>query len=175
MKILKYSLFALLLVAGSIACTPGNQKDAAKINAAEEELFAENDGFIDRTKAMEIVDLYEAYANNYPEDSMAVEYIFKGAEFCLNLGAGDRAIALYDRVIKDYPDFRKAPECLFLKGYVYENYLGDLENARVIYTEFIEKYPDNEFADDAEISIQNLGKTPEELIQQFEQSETLEQ
>ena len=54
---------------------------------------------------------------------------------------------------------------------VYENYLGDLDNAKMIYLEFLEKYPDNEFADDAEISIQNLGKSPEELIRQFEEQQ----
>jgi hypothetical protein len=33
---------------------------------------------------------------------------------------------------------------------------------------FIQTYPDNEFADDAAISIENMGKTPEELIREFE-------
>ncbi len=60
---------------------------------------------------------------------------------------------------------------MYLKAYVYENYLGDLEHAKMIYIEFLEKYPDNEFADDAEISIQNLGKSPEELIRQFEEQQ----
>lgn len=169
----KNSFLILALAAALASCGSSNEKDAAEIQTAEDTLFSTSEGFIDKAKALELVDLYVDYANSYPDDSMAVEYLFKGAEFCLNLGEGQRAITLYDRVIQEYPDFRKVPECLFLKGYVYENYLGDLDNAKAIYLEFIEKYPDNEFADDAEISIQNLGKSPEELIKQFEEQQAV--
>ncbi len=167
------SLLILALAVAFASCGSSNEKDAAEIKTAEDTLFSSSEGFIDKAKALELVDLYVDYANSYPDDSMAVEYLFKGAEFCLNLGEGQRAITLYDRVIQEYPDFRKVPECLFLKGYVYENYLGDLDNAKAIYLEFIEKYPDNEFADDAEISIQNLGKSPEALIRQFEEQQAV--
>ncbi len=63
---------------------------------------------------------------------------------------------------------------MFLKGYVYENDLRDLETAKKIYEEFLVKYPDDEFADDAEISIKNLGKSPEELIKEFEEQQQKE-
>jgi outer membrane protein assembly factor BamD (BamD/ComL family) len=165
---LRNSLLMLFMAAAIVSCGPSSEKDASSIKEKEDALFAENDGLVDKEKALELVDMYVNYTDSYPQDSMAVEYLFKGAEFCLNLGEGQRAISLYDRVINEYPDFRKVPECLFLKGYVYENYLGDLENARAIYLEFIETYPDNEFADDAQVSIQNLGKSPEELIKEFE-------
>ena len=173
MTVFRNSLLILALAAALASCGSSNEKDAAEIKTAEDTLFSSSEGFIDKAKALELVDLYVDYANSYPDDSMAVEYLFKSAEFCLNLGEGQRAITLYDRVIQEYPDFRKVPECLFLKGYVYENYLGDLDNAKAIYLEFIEKYPDNEFADDAEISIQNLGKSPEELIKQFEEQQAV--
>lgn len=167
----------LLLISGMIAvfaaCTPAIESDAAKITAAEDALFSEENKSVDRVKALELVQLYVAYADKYPEDSLASEYLFKGAEFYLTLGDGKRSIELYDRVMTEYPDFRKGPECLFLKGYVYENYLGDLEEARAIYMLFLQKYPDNEFADDAKISIENLGKSPEELIKQFEEKQQL--
>jgi outer membrane protein assembly factor BamD (BamD/ComL family) len=173
MKGIKNLLLMLMMVAAIAACAPAIENDKANIKTIEDELFSSDDGFVDKEKAFELVDLYVAFADNYPQDSLAAENLFKGAEFCLNLGEGQRSIDLYDRVMLEYPDFRKVPECMFLKGYVFENYLGDLEQARLIYTLFLQKYPDNEFADDAEISIQNLGKTPEELIKQFEeQAET---
>lgn len=168
-------MYLLALVIAFAACGPGAKQEAATIKEAEDALFASDEGFVDKAKAMELVDMYIVYADKYPDDTMAVEYLFKGAEFCLNLGEGERSVELYDRVIQEYPDFRKVPECLFLKAYVYENYMGDLENARAFYTEFLSKYPDNEFADDAQISIQNLGKSPEELIQQFEEQQSISQ
>ena len=168
MKILRNSLLMLFMLAAVISCGPTSEQDASKIKAAEDELFSAKEGFVDKEKALKLVDMYITYADTYPQDSMAVKYLFKAAEFCLNLAEGQRAIAYYNRVINEYPDFRKVPECLFLKGYVYENYLGDLDKAKATYLEFIERYPDNEFADDAQVSIQNLGKSPEELIKEFE-------
>jgi len=164
----------LMLVALIAACTPAIEKDAAAIKNAEDDLYSADSGPVDRNKVLTLVDQYVAFADNYPDDSMAVENLFKGAELCLTLGEGQRSIDLYDRVIVDYPDFKKVPESMFLKGYVYENYLGDLNTAKAIYTEFLETYPDNEFADDAEISIRNLGKSPEELIKEFEQASQAE-
>jgi tetratricopeptide (TPR) repeat protein len=173
MNMLRKSLLFVTLPLLMIACSPPAENDAAAIEKFEDELFSSEEGVIDKTRALELVDMYVDFADNYPEDSLAVEYLFKGAEFCLNLGEGERSIELYDRVIMEYPDFRKVPECYFLKAYVYENFLGDLENAKTLYLLFIEKYPDNEFADDAAISIQNLGKSPEELIKQFEEEQSL--
>ena len=60
---------------------------------------------------------------------------------------------------------------MFLQAFVYENHVGDLSNAREKYIEFIQKYPEKDFADDAEICLQNLGKTPEELIREFEEKQ----
>ena len=168
MNRIKNTIIVLAAAGLMAACSAGNERDASEIASAEDALFAEDKGITDKAKALELVDMYVAYADKYPEDSLASEYLFKGAEFCLSLGLGQRSIDLYDRVILEYPDFRKAPECLFLKGYVYENYLGNLEEAKMIYELFLQKYPENEFADDAKISIENLGKSPEELIKQFE-------
>jgi len=92
----------------------------------------------------------------------------------MNLKMPQKAIQVFDRVLKNYPDYEKAAQCLFLKGYVYENEIGDLNTAKAIYKDFIAKYPDDEFADDAAVSIQNLGKSPEELIKEFEEKSKAE-
>ena len=77
---------------------------------------------------------------------------------------------LYDEILDDYPDFEKAPTVLFLKAFVYDDQLQDYTNAKKYYELFLEKYPNNEFTDDAEISLKNLGKTPEELIEEFQKN-----
>lgn len=57
-------------------------------------------------------------------------------------------------------------------GFVYENDLNDLENAKQTYEAFLQKYPnDPDFADDAQMALKNLGKSPEELIKEFEQNQ----
>jgi hypothetical protein len=48
---------------------------------------------------------------------------------------------------------------------VYENSLQDYGKAKTVYTEFIRKYPESELVEDARISIRNLGKSPEEILE----------
>ena len=162
-------LIPIILIAILFAsCGPSKEQDKEKIDALESELFSQTSGMIDKQNANEVVDLYIDYATKYPEDSLSSEYLFKAADISMNMNLPTKAIDLYKKIRAEYPDFRKAPECLFLIGYIYENYLGKLDEAKAIYLEFIDKYPDNDFADDAQISINNLGKSPEELIKEFE-------
>ena len=163
-KLIPIILIALLFA----SCGPNKNQDKEKIDVLETELFSQTNGMINKEKALEVVDLYVAFADTYPEDSLSAEYLFKAADISMNMNLPTKAIDLYKRIRAKYPSFRKAPECLFLSGYIYENYLGKLEEAKAIYEEFIQKYPDNDFADDAQISINNLGKSPEELIKEFE-------
>lgn len=161
-------LMAILMV----SCQEAPQDPVLKIESLENELFSDDAVFNEegRKKAGELVDLYTAYAEQHPQDPATPEYLFKAADITMNLFDPSKAINLYNKIIYKYPDYQKAPECLFLVAYIYENYLQNYGKAEEVYRMFIEKYPDNEFADDAELSIKNMGKTPEELIREFEES-----
>lgn len=165
-KTIGYLLIATFLIS---ACTSPKADKLAEIKTMEDELFSDESKMVDRTRADELIGLYIAYADEFPKDTEAAEYLFKAGDMAMNLNMPRKAVKVFDRILNDYPDFEKLPQCLFLKGYVYENNLGDLQMAKKIYEEFLEKYPDDEFADDAEVSIKNLGKSPEELIKEFEE------
>jgi len=160
------TLFTVALFLAS--CSPSKEEKRSEISVQEENLYSD-EGLSSKEGARELIEMYISYAEEYPEDSNAVEYLFKAADIAMNIFDSQKAIYLYDKIYSDYPTFRKRPECLFLKGYVYENNLGQLDEAKAIYTEFLQKYPDNDFADDAEVSLNNLGKSPEELIKEFEE------
>ena len=81
---------------------------------------------------------------------------------------GAQAIQYFHRVNNDFVNYEKAPLSMFLEAFVYETQLFDTQKAGEIYKEFIVKYPKHELADDAQASINNLGKTPEELVKEFE-------
>lgn len=161
----------LILIAGWILSCSSPQTDRKeKIEALEEELFSDESKMLDKEKAKTLVLAYIAYADEFRSDAETPKYLFKAGDLAMNLGMGQKAISFFDRILKDYPDFEKVPQSLFLKGYIYENEIGDLNTAKKIYEDFLQKYPDDEFADDAEVSIKNLGKSPEELIKEFEQN-----
>lgn len=170
----KLTYIILLALSGLIiSCGPTKDKTEAKITAMEEKLFNSGSGF-SRSAADSLINMYQDFAAAYPNDSLAPVYLFKAASMQMNLQNGPGSIALFDRIMKNYPEFDKAPLCLFFTGYVQENVLGDIDKARASYQLFIDTYPDHDFVDDAQASINNLGKTPEEMIREFEakQAET---
>jgi len=161
-------LVVSLLVVIFSACQNPRGKAVSQIELLENELFSEA-GMIDRAKVIELIDAYIAFVETYPADTLSPVYLFKAGDMAMNTNRSVQAIQLYGQIIEDYPDYPKVPEALFLQGYVYENNLGRLDKAKEIYERFLALYPDNDFADDAEISLLYLGKSPEELIEIFQQ------
>ncbi len=141
----------------------------------EDVLFADANKMIDKAKARELIDKYVQFGDEFPENQETPSMLFKAGDMSMNLNMPKEAIVIFDRIMDNYPDYEKTPQCLFLKGYIYENNLGDLNSAKKIYEEFLQKYPEDEFADDAEVSIKNLGKSPEELIKEFEEQQKKDQ
>ncbi|MBE0662874.1 MAG: hypothetical protein IH597_10445 [Bacteroidales bacterium] len=151
------------------ACQTPEQKQLKRIKTLEDELFTNMTGMIDRVKASELVDAYEKYADANPDDTKSGEYLFRAADICMNTGYPEKAIEIYTRVFNDYTTYEKHPESLFLIAFIYENQLMNLKQAELSYRRFLELYPDHELANDAEILIQHLGKSPDEMVKEFEE------
>lgn len=158
----------LLLTATLIfpGCKSPSEKDSSKITAIEEQL--KDEARPDKAKLVELLNLYTSYADKYPEDTLAQLYLYRGVNLCMGMGNGQKAMVLIDKSINKYPNGSRLAEIVFLKAYVYENYIGRLGKASELYRDFINRFPDHELADDALIAIQNMGKTPEELVKEFE-------
>ena len=57
---------------------------------------------------------------------------------------------------------------MFLKAFILEDNLKNIDAAEQAYQSFIDKYPNHHFADDAQFSLNNLGKTDAEIQQELE-------
>ena len=98
------------------------------------------------------------------------DLLLKAAGLAKTIENPQKAVELYSRLADGMPQHPKAPTALFMLGFVYENDLGDLAKAKAIYESFLQKYPnDPDFADDAQTALKMLGKSPEEIIKEFEQ------
>ncbi|MCX6272478.1 MAG: tetratricopeptide repeat protein [Bacteroidetes bacterium] len=162
------SILILLSMGIIVACGPSMQKRSQKIAEMEKALVDPGTGMINKPKAKALIAEYESFVKDFPKDTISPAYLLKGAEIQLQAATPQEAIATLDRIMNNYPEFRKVAHCLFLKGFIYENNLGDLENAKSCYLEFLRKYPRDDFADDAQAMLNNLGKSPDELIREFE-------
>lgn len=115
-----------------------------------------------------LLSLYEKFIADYPEDTLVAGYLFKAATLAMNIDEGAKAISFFDQYLRDFPGGPKAPLCSFFRAYVQENLLKNLDQAKESYLQFLEKYPDHDFSDDARAALENLGKSPEQLIREFE-------
>jgi len=174
MKIYR-SIAVLIILAGiTVQCS---QDPKSRIKDLEKKIGSEKFTLDEKGMqlANELVKEYISYADTHKDSPEAPDYLYSAADLSLNIGKSKEALDLYNQIIYKYPDYAKAPECLFLVGYIYENYFEQYGKAKEIYESFLKKYPNHEFADDAKISIENMGKSPEELIKSFEEKNKLAQ
>jgi outer membrane protein assembly factor BamD (BamD/ComL family) len=152
-----------------MSCGPSKEKQIEKIAAMEKAMFSKDAYSFSKERADSLVNMYLEYIEKNPADTLSPGYLFKAANIVMNGGDASKALGYFDRYMKDYPDGKKVAMCMFFKAFIYENMLRDLDQAREIYLRFIEKYPKDDFADDAQIALANLGKTPEMMIREFEE------
>lgn len=162
----------LLLISFSLtllSCSNTKDKLISEINAKEKVLFENKDGHINTAAARETIVLYRYFAEKFPEDTMAVEYLFKAGDVSSGISSFDNALEYFKIITEKYPQSSRAAYSLFLQGYINENSKGDTATARKFYTLFIEKYPDHEMIESARGAIKNLGKPAEEVVDGFQQ------
>lgn len=167
MKTIK--LISCIIIGAFLAgCTQSKEKMVKEITEKEKTLFTAENPIPDKTKVDEMVALYLKFADKHSKDSLAPEYIFRAAKLQTSVARNEEAITLLDRVIKDYQGYSKLPETYFLKAFIYDNNIKNISKARAAYTDFLQKFPKSDMSDDAMMAIDNLGKTPEQIVKEFE-------
>ena len=160
----KLSFF--LIIALFFASCGGNDP-AKRIEKLEKEVYT-TEGAIKPDIASDLVSAYCDFADAYPNDSITPEYLFTAMDISMNLNEPQRTISIIDKLIKEYPDYPNTSRALFVKAFIFETRYNNLDMAKKIYEQYLEQYPDGEFAKDCKASIENLGLTPEELVKKFE-------
>ena len=150
-----------------IACQPSKSKLSDQITLLENEVYT---GY-DHKKMDSLLVLYREYIKEFSQDSLAGEYLFKSGTLNLTLRKGVEALSDFTNLINNYPQSPYLPEVYYYKAFVYEDILYDIEQAKAAYTDFINRFPEHKFVPDAALSIQYLGKTPEEIVASFEEKE----
>lgn len=163
-------IFVLLSLA-LMLLSCGEKMSVEKINELESKVFAK-DAVLSSENVIQLVDAYLLFAKQNPNDQQTPEFLFKALDVAVGINAEgpQKAINIADVLIEKYPDFEMTPMAMFVKGFVYENMIGDLQNAEMTYRHFIEKYPNNPMVEDVKATLENLGLTPEELIRKFEEA-----
>jgi TolA-binding protein len=165
---MKKICFIALAVIAFVACQSPKEKALANIKALES-----NDSVFSPEQIQKTQEAYIDFATKYPNDEQAPEFLFKAGQRCNVSADHNKAIELFQQVIDQYPKHKIAEDALFLQAYIYENNLHNYPMAKAAYTKFIEMYPNSELKEDAVYSIQNLGKTPEQIFEALDKTDSV--
>lgn len=136
-----------------------------RIRTMEDSLFRSNT--FDRKAAQSLLDVYLAYERSFPSDSLAPEYAFRAANQKKTMGDPQGSLQIYDRIISNYPGWRKMADVYYLRAFTIDDGLKQKGEAKKAYEQVIEKFPDDPYAAQAAQMIVNLQFTDEELIERF--------
>lgn len=145
------------------ACQSPKEKALEQIK-----LLEANDSVFSPQRIEKLKKSYLDFAAKYADDDLAPEFLFKAAQSCNATANHQEAILILNKLMAAYANHRIAEEALFLQAYIYENSMQDYVNAKATYQLFMTKYPHSEMAEDAKLSIANLGKSPEEIFNGFQ-------
>lgn len=103
-----------------------------------------------------IIETYEDYYNNFPEDTLSPLYLYKSAIKFVEIEKYGKAVKNLDLLAKNYNSYKKLPEILFFKAFLQEEKLGENENAIRSYKELIKQFPEDKLSKDAALLIEMI-------------------
>lgn len=160
-------MLALVMAFGMFAC--GEKKITEKELQELEATVLNPEAPINAEAVPEVVEKFCKFVEQNPEDVNAPDWLFKALDLSVNFLEPEKSLAIGNQFIESYPDNDRTPMVMFVLGsMVYEEKLQDYDKAREIYETILAKYPDSDFVPSVEAALRFLGKTPEEIVKEFE-------
>jgi outer membrane protein assembly factor BamD (BamD/ComL family) len=115
------------------------------------------------------INTFNLYASECQNDSLAPIFLLKAGQVAQSIGSYKQAEILLKKCNTAFPNFRNRGAALFLLAQLYDDatMLNNEVEAKTIYEEIVKTFPNTAWSRDAKASIANLGKTDEQLIQEF--------
>ena len=111
--------------------------------------------------------LFESYARVFPNDKKAPDYLLKASDINKSLEKFEKSVELLTKIIEDYPNYERMESVYYNRASHTDFELRDTTLAKQYYQEFMEKYPNSDFVDDAQARIDQNFMSMEELIEMW--------
>lgn len=115
------------------------------------------------------INSFNKYASECKNDSLAPMFLVKAGQVAQSIGNFTQAQILLKKCADEFPKFKNRGAALFLLAQLYDeaSMLNNEAEAKNIYQQIIKEYPNSAWERDAKASLNNLGKTDEQLVQEF--------
>jgi TolA-binding protein len=161
---MKNILFLLALTVLLFGC--GKKKQAV-------EYMKEAKAGIEQKNIPATVKAYETLVSELPDDSLAPEALYRLGTLYQNKmvpnmkenESMEKAVTVFRSVFDKYPGSKQAPVSLFMAGFIQSNDLNKYREATATYNLFLQKYPKNDMAPSATDELNNMGLSPEQIIE----------
>lgn len=140
-------------------------------------------GEMDTAKVVTFIHKALQFAEKNPEDKSTPDILVKAGIMSMRLAQEDTnvfkqieyaktAIDIFDKIVKVYPENNNVKYCYWWKGIIYNDILKMYPSAENEYRDFLHKFPNDTLASTIQFSLENVGKSAPEIMEQIEQEET---
>jgi len=148
---------------------------------SDQELYDSALDLLTEKKYDEALGVLENLVSENKNSDLAPKAMFECAKLyqgqvLTSLGSNEsllKSVEVYRDIYNTYPTYEEAGNSLFMAGFILANNLQDLKEAKTTYELYLEKFPEGQLADDARVELENLGKSPEEILMEKLQTEPI--
>ncbi|MBK7034789.1 MAG: hypothetical protein KBF42_01880 [Chitinophagales bacterium] len=110
-----------------------------------------------RVMAEDLIQEYMEFANKYPEDSLAPQFIFKSAMLFHFIPFYDKELNTLELLAERYPESEYAPQALVTAARVSEENVNNIERSIKYLQQIKDKYPESPYATNIDLQIEYAG------------------
>jgi len=166
MKLLRILFISLLSASLFFSCTPSKKELLNRISSLEEKM-KNLEADYDIEAATELENTYVDFIENYKDDSIYADILFNAGSHATTNKSSRLAVDLLTEFVEKFPENEKIPEAYVDLAIVYELQMFDLENAEKYLLKFKKEFPEHELIEVVNQQYDNLGKTPEEIMEEI--------
>ncbi len=133
-------------------------------NELETKLKVEKPAKEDIEKA---ITMYQDYAGIFPDDKKSPDYLLQASDFAYTMNQYAKSVKILNRIIDNYPEYYNLESAYFNRASHTDFELRDTALARIYYNEFIDKFPESDFVKDAEVRLNTMHLSLDDLVKTF--------
>jgi len=156
----------------SACSSPENKTDQQQ--ELEHKIAEMRDSLSGNDALLEYIALVDTVSNSYTPDTSFAPDLIEAAKICTRLQDYPKAIEFRKRFIELYPQAAEVPEMLFAVGFSYNNDVNNLDSAKKYLEIMVVDYPNHKLTEFAQFELNNLGKSPDDIVNEFKKQNNME-